>query len=73
MTTIIEYLPINEDKVIPFENLNYETALYWCIIVDYLRKLDSSEDYLDNVIPELLPFCVYMEKYSNLKLSEKIV
>lgn len=61
LDTFFEYLPLDDDKVIPVEKLSTELALFWSILVNFFRKSDNDE-YLVKVIPEMTPFCGYIEK-----------
>lgn len=51
---------VGENKVIPYENLNWETASYWTLLVKHIKQLDM-EDQIEHILPELVHFCSYIE------------
>lgn len=54
----INALPF-EDDTIPFEKLNWETILFWRILVQQVRKCGYSDE---KFVPDLVTFCEYIEK-----------
>ena len=58
-----QYLDTN--KLIPYEKLTAETAMYWRVLVDFLAEQNGAgaEEYLESILPELTPFCQYVRKY----------
>ncbi|XP_019880446.2 condensin complex subunit 3 isoform X2 [Aethina tumida] len=69
---IIKSLPIDENKLIPLQNLTSDSVLYWCILVNFLRKLtsDDGEEYLERILPEFTPFCNYIDSFIKMKMSK---
>ena len=58
-----EYLDAN--KLIPFENLSAESAMYWRVLAEFLNEQEDAgaEEYLESILPELTPYCQYVRKY----------
>jgi len=56
---------LNSNKLIPFENLSAESAMYWRVLAEYLNEQENvgAEEYLESILPELTPFCQYVRKY----------
>ncbi|XP_018322189.1 condensin complex subunit 3 [Agrilus planipennis] len=67
---IMEYLPINEYKNIPLEKLTTEAAIFWRVLVNYLRR--NVEEFIDQVIPELPSFCDYIYSYHKENTDKKL-
>lgn len=63
---VIDVLMLNDQKLVPFEKINYDVITYWRLLVNYLQNSEETE-YLDNVIPELMPFCKYIERYVGIE------
>ncbi|XP_066999991.1 condensin complex subunit 3 isoform X2 [Anabrus simplex] len=60
-----------QDKLLPMEALTSETAFYWRCLAQYLHSHDETDD-LDEIIPELTPFCEYIRQYmARLKSAGK--
>nr|CAI5863977.1 unnamed protein product [Callosobruchus analis] len=54
------------DKVVPYDQLNYETACYWRTYIQYLHsKGDDLEDEVEKMIPELPYFRQYVVRFCN--------
>ncbi|VEN42332.1 unnamed protein product [Callosobruchus maculatus] len=54
------------DKVVPYDQLNYETACYWRTYVQYLHsKGDDLEEEVEKMIPELPSFRQYILGFCN--------
>ena len=53
---------LDTDKLIPYEKLTPETAMYWRVLTKYLRD-EGAEDCLEELLPELTPFCQYVRHY----------
>merc|ERR1719234_2885092 len=53
---------LDTDKLVPFEKLTPETAMYWRVLTKYLRD-EGAEDCLELLLPELTPFCQYVRHY----------
>jgi hypothetical protein len=60
---IIECIDVDEQKLIEYKNLNWETVLYYRIAVQFLRQSEGFEDALNTVIPELVFLCRYIKGY----------
>jgi hypothetical protein len=58
---IIECIDVDEQKLIEYKNLNWETVLYYRIAVQFLRQSEGFEDALNTVIPELVFLCRYIK------------
>jgi len=58
-----QYLDV--DKLIPYEKLTPETAMYWRVLADFLADQNGpgADEYLEAIMPELTPFCLYVRKY----------
>lgn len=64
IATLTETLPLNENRLIPFDKLNWEVVSYWRIYVEHLSKEEILlEDELEKVVPELIHFCKYIKQY----------
>ncbi|KAK4873329.1 hypothetical protein RN001_015358 [Aquatica leii] len=59
----IEALPIGNDHVIPMSKLNWETVIFWRFLIDTLRKSQDLEMLLDRVVPELVDFAMYIQRF----------
>ena len=49
---------LDPDKLIPYEKLTPETAIYWRVLVEFFAKQNgpgAAED-LEMILPELTPF-----------------
>lgn len=65
----------NKEKVIDYENLTPESALYWAEISQFLRKNEAeNEEHIDKILPSLTEFCRYTEVYFEkfLKVNESL-
>ncbi|KAK9876812.1 hypothetical protein WA026_015050 [Henosepilachna vigintioctopunctata] len=61
LDNLIEVLNFMDSaKLVPYEELNWETSNYWRIIVQYIHDNDRLSEELDNVLPELVHFCNYI-------------
>lgn len=58
-----QYLDV--DKLIPYEKLTPETAMYWRVLAEFLADQNGpgADEYLEAIMPELTPFCLYVRKY----------
>lgn len=63
---IIDDLSLGEDRLIPVEKLCPETATLWSNLVQHVKVLDGGDNYIDAILPELLPFTMYIKKYVTL-------
>ena len=56
---------LDTDKLIPFEKLTAETAMYWRVLAEFLAEQTApgAEEWLESIMPELSPFCSYVRKY----------
>jgi len=53
-------------KLIDFEKLNPESAVYWSQLCEYMKtKGADGEVYLDDIMPTVVVFCDYMQEYFN--------
>uniref|UniRef100_A0A6P7FVC2 Uncharacterized protein LOC114334577 n=1 Tax=Diabrotica virgifera virgifera TaxID=50390 RepID=A0A6P7FVC2_DIAVI len=70
---IISVLPLDEEtKIIPLNKLTSEAVAVWYNLVTYLRDNGSQEEYLDDILPDLTPFCNYVESIINEKSKHKM-
>jgi hypothetical protein len=69
---LIAALPINKDKLIDVGNLSNDVTLFWNILVELLRQSGNMDEHLDSILPELTPFCHYIERVIKTKASEKM-
>ncbi|KAL3284965.1 hypothetical protein HHI36_019094 [Cryptolaemus montrouzieri] len=51
------------DKLIPLENLNWESCNYWRILIEYIRKHEHFSEEVDHILPELTFFCQYIQRF----------
>ena len=54
---------LDQDRLIPYDKLTAETAMYWRCLAKFFAKQDESggaEEYLEQLLPELTPFCAYV-------------
>ncbi|XP_023023077.2 chromosome associated protein G [Leptinotarsa decemlineata] len=56
-------LGLDDKKLIPLDNLDWETVSYWRIYVQYLSQNEEFDVELDEAIPELIYFCNYIKRY----------
>nr|CAB3264222.1 condensin complex subunit 3 [Phallusia mammillata] len=65
LSDIVEgFTLLNERKLIEYEKLTPESALYWCQLCDFLRNQGShGEYYIDNLLPNVIDFCDYTQEY----------
>jgi len=56
---------LDTDKLIPYEKLTPETAMYWRVLAEFFNSQNGpgAEEYLESILPELSPFCQYVRKY----------
>ncbi|XP_017772848.1 PREDICTED: condensin complex subunit 3-like isoform X2 [Nicrophorus vespilloides] len=53
-------LNLNENRLLPLEDLKFESVLYWRCYLEMLRKCDVDED---EYFPELVHLCKYIQNY----------
>ncbi|KAG1674342.1 Condensin complex subunit 3 [Nymphon striatum] len=55
----------NEEKTISEEDMTCEKVLHWRALCQYLKESadPKAEQILENLIPELLPFCEYLHRF----------
>ena len=53
------------DKLIPYEKLTPETAMYWRVLAEFFADQNGpgAVEYLESILPELTPFCQYARRY----------
>lgn len=61
MSDVIAVLPVNEDKIIPAQNVTSESVILWNVLTYYMRDAEDLEEYLDKILPELAHFCAYVD------------
>jgi len=61
LVTNFQYL--DQDRLIPADKLTPETAMYWRVLAEYLAEQTGAEDCLEEILPELTPFCKYVRKF----------
>eukprot|EP00092_Neocalanus_flemingeri_P098064 GFUD01125052.1.p1 GENE.GFUD01125052.1~~GFUD01125052.1.p1 ORF type:complete len:1501 (+),score=547.17 GFUD01125052.1:57-4559(+) len=56
---------LDTDKLIPYEKLTPETAMYWRVLAEFFADQNGpgAEEYLEMILPELTPFCQYVRRY----------
>lgn len=57
---IFETIVLN-DKLIDLNQLTWESAMYWQNLVKYVKE-KQMEDYLEQILPEVVFFCDYIQK-----------
>ncbi|CAH1133406.1 unnamed protein product [Ceutorhynchus assimilis] len=72
LNKIIEILPLDEDKLIPESSLQTEVVLYWNIVLKYLRQSEDLEEYIEQLIPELIIFCGYIQRIIDEMFPRKL-
>lgn len=60
---LTQVLNLDDTKLLPVEALNWETACYWRVYVQFLYKYEEIENELNNVVPEVVLFCRYVKEY----------
>ncbi|XP_056629593.1 condensin complex subunit 3-like isoform X2 [Diorhabda sublineata] len=65
-------LPLDKNKLIPFNKLTSEAVAVWNNLTLYLRDNDNMEDYLEDLLPDLTPFCHYIESLIIEKRKNKM-
>ncbi|CAH0547544.1 unnamed protein product [Brassicogethes aeneus] len=63
LSELTKVLPLNNDKLIPLEQLDWETINYWRIYVQFLNSREEFEVELGLVLPELVYFSKYILNY----------
>ena len=53
---------LDERRLVPYDKLTAETAMYWRVLAQYLRQ-EGNEDCLEDLLPELTPFCQYVRHF----------
>nr|XP_022899969.1 condensin complex subunit 3 [Onthophagus taurus] len=66
-TEILKYLPIGDDGLVPINQLTPEVSAYWCYFVQNLQKEENPGVEIDAVLPQLTPFCLYINHVINSK------
>lgn len=62
LTEIMTVITFNDSKI-PFDDLNWDTVIYWRCLVQYLRKSDQLEGQLNSILSEvIIPFCNYIQE-----------
>lgn len=59
---LIEEIPLNEDKLIPENQIQSEQAVYWNTLYHYLHENEVTDDLIASLVPELKIFCDYIER-----------
>merc|ERR1719186_2038216 len=56
---------LDTDKLIPYEKLTPETAMYWRVLAEFFAEQNGpgADEYLEMILPELTPFCQYVRRY----------
>ena len=55
---------VDENKLVPYNKLTAETALYWKELANFLlTEGGGAVDYLEKLVPELTAFCQYVRHY----------
>lgn len=73
LDTLIKTVGNNENRLIPYDNLNWETSNYWRILVQHIKSNLNLEDRLEEILPELVHFCSYIEGFYNNFPEEKTI
>ncbi|XP_044264228.1 condensin complex subunit 3-like isoform X2 [Tribolium madens] len=60
---IISCVNLNEEKLVEYEKLNWDTILYYRIVVQFLQQSPEFEDTLNTILPDLVLFCKYIKGY----------
>ncbi|XP_063923186.1 condensin complex subunit 3-like isoform X2 [Zophobas morio] len=69
---LIKALPINEEKLINVEHLTNNVTLFWNILTNLLRESDEMDRYLNEILPEMTPFCHYLDRVITAKSAEQM-
>lgn len=59
----MEHLKFNEKKLISYELLNWETVLYYRLLIEFCRKSDDYSDCLENILPDVVDLCAHIRGY----------
>lgn len=55
---------LNQDLVVPIDELSCENALYWQCLVEHVHTIgDEAEALMDKLMPTASAFCDYINKY----------
>jgi len=54
---------LDSEKLIPYNKLSPETVMYWRVLAQFLSEKPGAEEYLEQILPELTPFCGYVRSY----------
>lgn len=57
------------NSLIPIEKLTSEKVLLWRCVIEHVKPI--LEEDADNIVPELTPFCQYIQSYVNLTKSKR--
>lgn len=69
MSDIIGILPINDEKLIPVQNLTSESVTVWNATTAYMRQSSDCGEYLEQILPELKHFCSHIQGYVLFKFN----
>uniref|UniRef100_A0AAR5P9R0 UVR domain-containing protein n=1 Tax=Dendroctonus ponderosae TaxID=77166 RepID=A0AAR5P9R0_DENPD len=67
---LVAVLPLTNEKLIPYEQLNVEILSYWRALVSLFTKNNEFELYVENVIPDVAIFCEYIKDYLSSQTDE---
>lgn len=71
MRDMIDILNLDDKKLVPFNNLSSASATYWRLLYNHLKENDD-KNYLEEVLPELVPFCNYILLYMKSKENRNL-
>lgn len=69
LSNTLNAIPVDDSNTIPFEKLNWQTIILWRVLVQYLRQNENFENTLSNILPDLVDFCEYIQKYNFISHS----
>lgn len=55
-------LPLNNNKLIPFEELNWETVVYWHLLITAFSRDAELESCIDDIAPEVVVLSEYLKR-----------
>ncbi|KAK5640671.1 hypothetical protein RI129_011482 [Pyrocoelia pectoralis] len=66
---LLHVLQIGENRLLSVKTLNWVLVIYWRLLIDYFRNLESCEHLLDDILPELIYFAEFIQEYIGSVMS----
>lgn len=61
---MLSIIQLNDDKLLPLNNLKFESVLYWRCLLQYLHKGNEEDgyQYIEKLMPDLSKLVSLIEK-----------